>query len=278
MADSVSSIPSIGGPAITGLEPVRKCPNGRIPNALKSQMLVVNTSVLCNDAPDSSVFDPLPLLAHSFSDSASSGRPFARSIKRVADIFISLTTLIALSPLLLLIAVLIKWTMGGPILFAHCRVGLRGQKFGCLKFRTMIEASDTALAELLKNDPVSLCEWRQTRKLRRDPRITPLGHILRRSSLDELPQLINVLRGEMSCVGPRPVVEDELAHYGKSVAYYKQMKPGLTGLWQVSGRSSVGYNRRVAFDRYYARHWSLMLDVSILARTIPAVFRYDDAA
>lgn len=278
MADSASPIPSISRPAITGLEPARKIANGRMPNGLKSQMRVVNTSILRNDAPDSSVFDPLPLLERSFSDSASSGRPFARSIKRVADICISLTTLITLSPLLLLIALLIKSTMGGPILFAHIRVGLSGQKFGCLKFRTMIEASDTALDELFKNDPVSLCEWRQTRKLRRDPRITPLGHILRRSSLDELPQLINVLRGEMSCVGPRPVVEDELAHYGRSVAYYKQMKPGLTGLWQVSGRSSVGYNRRVAFDRYYARRWSLMLDVSILARTIPAVLRYNDAA
>jgi exopolysaccharide production protein ExoY len=186
-----------------------------------------------------------------------SQQPVGKATKRAIDLFISLIALIAAAPLFLVIALLIKITTGGPVFYSHSRVGFQGRKFGCLKFRTMIETSETALTALLENDPVSLSEWRVTRKLRRDPRVTCLGHILRKLSLDELPQFINVLKGEMSCVGPRPVVEEELKKYGMSAASYK---------------------RRVALDRYYATRWSLMLDISILLRTIPAVLRYEDAA
>lgn len=203
--------------------------------------------------------------------------PIGKAVKRAVDVVISSIALIAAAPLFLAIALLIKITTGGPVFYSHPRVGFQGRKFGCLKFRTMIETSETALLALLENDPVSLSEWRVTRKLRRDPRVTPLGHILRKLSLDELPQFINVLRGDMSCVGPRPVVEEELEKYGMSAASYKSTRPGLTGLWQVSGRSRTTYKRRVALDRYYATHWSLMLDISILLRTIPAVLRYEDA-
>ena len=203
--------------------------------------------------------------------------PIGKTLKRAVDILISAIALIAAAPLFLAIALLIKITTGGPVFYSHPRVGFQGRKFGCLKFRTMIETSEAALLALLENDPVSLSEWRVTRKLRRDPRVTPLGHILRKLSLDELPQFINVLRGDMSCVGPRPVVEEELEKYGMSAASYKSTRPGLTGLWQVSGRSRTSYKRRVALDRYYATHWSLALDIVILLRTIPAVLRYEDA-
>jgi exopolysaccharide production protein ExoY len=203
--------------------------------------------------------------------------PIGKTLKRAVDILISAIALIAAAPLFLAIALLIKITTGGPVFYSHPRVGFQGRKFGCLKFRTMIETSETALLALFANDPVSLSEWRVTRKLRRDPRITPLGHILRKLSLDELPQFINVLRGDMSCVGPRPIVEEELEKYGMSAVSYKSTRPGLTGLWQVSGRSRTSYKRRVALDRYYTTHWSLMLDAAILLRTIPAVLRYEDA-
>lgn len=208
----------------------------------------------------------------------SSKQPVGKATKRAVDLLISLTALIAAAPLFLVIALLIKITAGGPVFYSHSRVGFQGRKFGCLKFRTMIETSETALTALLENDPVSLSEWRVSRKLRRDPRVTPLGHVLRKLSLDELPQFINVLKGEMSCIGPRPVVEEELKMYGASAASYKSTRPGLTGLWQVSGRSRTSYKRRIALDRYYATHWSLMLDISVLLRTIPAVLRHEDTA
>ncbi len=281
-------------PAIAGLESRPKSLAASLLNGDRAQLHAAQASLVredpawasgrfAKDAPGAPALEPGFGIGRRGSGSkddtgGSPKQPLALRLKRVGDISIAVMSLFLLGPLLLLIALAIKVTMGGPVFFAHSRVGLGGKKFHCLKFRSMVQTSDTALEELLRNNPILLSEWRHTRKLRHDPRITPLGHLLRRSSLDELPQLINILKGEMSCVGPRPVVEDELARYGRSVAYYKNVKPGLTGLWQVSGRNTVSYSRRVALDRYYATRWSFMLDLSILVRTIPALIRYKDAS
>jgi len=168
--------------------------------------------------------------------------------------------------------------MGAPVLFAHRRIGCNGTPFRCYKFRSMVTDAEAKLQRVLATDPELAREWREQRKLADDPRITPLGRILRKTSIDELPQLLNVLRGEMSCVGPRPVVEDELRRYGRRQLGYLAARPGITGLWQVSGRSRTGYSRRVALDWLYVRRWSLRLDLVILLRTIPAVLRVKDSA
>lgn len=196
-------------------------------------------------------------------------------VKRAMDIPIALLALIVLSPLMLLTALLIKATVGGPVIFGHRRVGLNGDPFYCLKFRTMVRDGDEILARHLADDPEAAREWRETRKLKNDPRVTPLGKVLRSSSIDELPQLINILRGEMSCVGPRPIVADELERYGSHAAEYYKARPGLTGLWQVSGRSELSYPERVALDCAYVRQWSLRNDCMILLKTIPAVIHYE---
>lgn len=196
-------------------------------------------------------------------------------VKRATDIPIALLALIMLAPLMLLTALLIKVTTGGPVIFGHRRVGLNGNTFCCLKFRTMVQDADTALVHHLACNPDAAREWQETRKLQNDPRITPLGKLLRSSSIDELPQLINVLRGDMSCVGPRPIVAEELERYGTGASEYLKARPGLTGLWQVSGRSSLSYPERVALDCAYVRQWSFRNDVVILLKTIPAVMRYD---
>lgn len=163
---------------------------------------------------------------------------------------------------------------GGPALFRHPRVGLGGVTFSCFKFRSMVIDADARLARLLASDPVAAAEWETRRKLPRDPRITRIGAFLRRTSLDELPQLLNVLRGEMSLVGPRPVVREELdQHYGPATEAYCRTRPGLTGLWQVSGRSDTTYAERVQLDTRYVNEWSLALDLWILLRTIPAVLQ-----
>jgi lipopolysaccharide/colanic/teichoic acid biosynthesis glycosyltransferase len=160
---------------------------------------------------------------------------------------------------------------GGPVLFAHRRLGHAGRPFRCLKFRTMVVDADDTLDLLLQNDPDARREWAADRKLKQDPRITRLGEFLRKSSLDELPQLINVLRGEMSVVGPRPIVEAEVPRYGRWYRYYRAVRPGMTGLWQISGRNHLDYRRRVALDVLYVRRCSFLGNVSILFRTIPAV-------
>jgi undecaprenyl-phosphate galactose phosphotransferase len=160
---------------------------------------------------------------------------------------------------------------GGSVIFKHRRIGRGGQTFECLKFRTMIPNADQVLRTLLERDPELKAEWVRDHKLRNDPRITRLGRFLRRTSLDELPQLWNVLRGDMSLVGPRPVVREELLRYGRNVGIYLAAKPGITGLWQVTGRNDTDYRRRVVLDTYYVRNQNLLLDLYILFKTTGVV-------
>jgi lipopolysaccharide/colanic/teichoic acid biosynthesis glycosyltransferase len=198
--------------------------------------------------------------------------------KRALDIAGALALVLALSPLLLLLVVMLRVTTGS-VLYRHPRVGRRGRTFDCLKLRTMHVDGDRILQDLLRDDPAARQEWLINRKLRNDPRVTPLGRFLRSTSLDELPQLINVLRGDMSLVGPRPVVASELEeHYGaEGTDIYCSVRPGLTGLWQISGRSDTSYRQRIDLDARYVRERSLALDVKILLRTPVAVLRRDGA-
>lgn len=192
-------------------------------------------------------------------------------IKRSMDITGSLVLLTTLLPAIITIAIVVAMD-GGPVIYVSYRVGRYGKIFRCLKFRTMAPDADRRLAELLKRDGVAREEWENTVKLRRDPRITATGRLLRTSSLDELPQLVNVLVGEMSLVGPRPVPVVELEkYYGIHAREYVSVKPGLTGLWQVSGRSDASYERRVALDVAYVRNPSIRTDLLTLVRTVSAV-------
>ncbi|PSJ61619.1 sugar transferase [Pseudaminobacter soli (ex Li et al. 2025)] len=197
--------------------------------------------------------------------------PIGGAIKRGFDIVGASAGLLLLSPLLMMLAALVKATDGGSIVYGHRRIGRHGKVFRCLKFRTMVQNGDQVLADYLARNPHMREEWEATRKLQDDPRITRVGSVLRKLSLDELPQLVNILRGEMSIVGPRPVVQDELELYGPAADYYLSTRPGLTGLWQVSGRNDVSYNARVAFDRHYVENWSFTFDLKIIAKTVPAV-------
>jgi Undecaprenyl-phosphate galactose phosphotransferase WbaP len=191
--------------------------------------------------------------------------------KRALDIIGAGVGLLLLAPFFLIVALMVR-ADGGPAFFAHQRVGRGGKLFGCLKFRSMVIDSQARLETLLANDPAARAEWEATRKLKNDPRITRIGRFLRSTSLDELPQLINVLRGEMSLVGPRPVQEAEIdRYYGASAAHYMAVRPGITGLWQVSGRSETSYESRVALDVSYVSRPSLLADISILLRTPVAV-------
>ena len=204
--------------------------------------------------------------------------PTARQLqefsKRVGDIMIAVAVATLLSPLLIFFACWIRIAMGGPVFYGHRRVGRNGQPFRCYKLRTMVKNSDEVLAAYLATHAEAAEEWRATRKLKHDPRITKLGRFLRASSIDELPQLFNVLVGDMSCVGPRPIVFEELEKYGSYAGEYFTVRPGLTGLWQIKGRSSIAYKDRVALDVQYIRNWSLQLDFIILLKTIPAVANY----
>lgn len=197
--------------------------------------------------------------------------PTGGILKRGFDVTAALMGLILISPLFLMLMLLVKLSDRGPIFYGHRRIGHNGKTFGCLKFRTMVVDGDRVLQAYLHANPRAMDEWRATRKLQNDPRVTLVGAVLRKLSLDELPQLINIIRGEMSVVGPRPVVEDELERYETSAIYYLQSRPGLTGLWQVSGRNDVSYESRVAFDTHYVKNWSLSSDMMIIAKTIPAV-------
>ena len=200
------------------------------------------------------------------------GRRWPQMAKRAIDIMLVTAAIILFAPLLLTIAILVRLD-GGEILFRHQRIGRNGKPFDCLKFRTMVPQADKVLAELLARDKAAAAEGAATFKLRNDPRITRIGRVLRASSLDELPQLFNVLRGEMSIVGPRPIVSAEISYYGDEYRSYLQVRPGITGLWQASGRSDVGYGRRVALDAWYVRNWCIWHDVAIICRTIPAVLK-----
>ena len=202
-----------------------------------------------------------------------------RSIaKRQIDIAIALFSLVALLPLMLAVAALSFAMTGSNPFYAHRRVGKNGQPFNCLKFRTMVPHSDEVLAAYLREHPAAASEWAATQKLRHDPRVTPMGRFLRVSSIDELPQLLNVLAGHMSCVGPRPITFRELERYGAGAGHYFEVKPGLTGLWQISGRSDLSYRERVLLDLRYIHEWSITLDLFILCRTIVALLRPTGAA
>ena len=194
-------------------------------------------------------------------------------LKRVIDVVVALVLIVLVSPILLAIWIAVR-ADGGPGLFRHERIGLGGATFGCLKFRSMAARSEEVLVQHLHDNPEAQAEWAQFRKLRNDPRVTAIGRLLRGYSLDELPQLLNVLRGEMSLVGPRPVIQSELDQfYGpEGRACYLSVRPGLTGLWQVTGRSGTDYERRVALDTHYVRNVSAFSDAVILLRTVGVVF------
>ena len=197
--------------------------------------------------------------------------------KWVFDHIAAAGLLVFFSPFLAVIAVLIFVREGGPVVFAHRRIGRGGQEFNCLKFRTMVRDADRVLEEHLARDPNARAEWDATFKLADDPRIMRLGRLLRKTSLDELPQLWNVLRGDMSMVGPRPIVAEERHFYKEFIADYVSVLPGLTGAWQVGGRSATTYDARVAMDVDYVRNRSFFGDLKIVVKTIVVVLRRDGA-
>ncbi|HCB1225619.1 undecaprenyl-phosphate galactose phosphotransferase WbaP [Klebsiella variicola] len=200
----------------------------------------------------------------------------SRLMKRTFDIIASIGIIILLLPLLAYISLKVKKD-GGPVIYGHPRVGKNGHIFKCLKFRSMVVNSSEVLRNLLETDEQARQEWNETFKLKNDPRITSIGHFLRRTSLDELPQLFNVLKGEMSLVGPRPIIYEELSRYNEEVDYYLLSKPGMTGLWQVSGRSDVDYGTRVYLDAWYVKNWSMWNDIVILLKTVSVVLRKEGA-
>ncbi len=201
----------------------------------------------------------------------------ARRVKVFLDVLATLLLLVMFLPIFLIISAIVALD-GGPVIYGHVRIGAEGRSFRCLKFRSMVVDSNAALQRLLDTDPAAAKEWAETHKLRRDPRITKFGKLLRKTSLDELPQLINVMRLEMSLVGPRPIVKEEIVKYGKYIEFYYKVKPGITGLWQVSGRSKTSYTERVALDVRYVEEWSILQDILITIQTVPAILRPHETA
>ena len=197
-----------------------------------------------------------------------------RGIKRILNLLCSFVGVIVLSPFFLIISLLIKVTSKGPVFFVHERVGLNGKKFKLIKFRTMVNNAEEMIASF---SPEQKKEWEENYKLKDDPRITKIGKFLRRTSLDELPQLINILKGDMSIVGPRPVVDEELNWYGDKKDKLLSVKPGLTGWWAVNGRSNVPYPERCDLELYYVDQISFALDVKIILKTLGAIIKKDGA-
>lgn len=222
---------------------------------------------LASAAAESAALESAEIIYHP--NAAARTNPVGGVVKRAIDVAAVCGIALLASPLILAVAACAKLTSKGPLLFGHRRVGFRGREFTCWKFRTMVVDAEDRLAEHLATNEAAAQEWAETQKLRNDPRITSVGGILRKTSLDELPQLLNVLRGDMSLVGPRPVTAEELARYGSRRPAYLSARPGITGLWQVSGRNSTTYERRTALDEEYVRHWSLFGDLKIVLRTIP---------
>jgi len=204
------------------------------------------------------------------------GSATAKMTKRAFVLVFASLLLISLSPVLFAISIIVRRS-GRQVIFGHERIGREGKPFMCLKFRTMVENSQEVLERLLETDAQAKAEWNKDFKLKNDPRITPIGRFLRKTSLDELPQLINVIRGEMSLVGPRPVIHEEVLRYGKKAVFYYKAKPGITGLWQVSGRNDLDYESRIDLDVWYVRNWSLWNDIIILFRTVGVVLKRDGA-
>jgi Undecaprenyl-phosphate galactose phosphotransferase WbaP len=195
-----------------------------------------------------------------------------RIAKFLFDWILTFFGTIAISPILLAIALWVYHDSPGPVIFKHRRVGRNGKEFDCYKFRSMCVDADVKLKELLERDPAAREEWNRDFKLKDDPRITKSGHFLRRTSLDELPQIFNVLKGEMSLVGPRPIIQEEVPRYGRFIQDYYMVRPGITGMWQTSGRSDVDYPERVAMDSWYVRNWNVWFDIVLLWRTFSVVF------
>nr|WP_240453735.1 sugar transferase [Chachezhania antarctica] len=209
--------------------------------------------------------------AASQADSGKSGRAFYRRFgKRAADIVLCLTLLPVIAPVILMLWLFVRRD-GGPGFFGHRRIGQNGKVFRCWKIRTMVVDAETKLRDHLAKNPAAAEEWERDRKLENDPRITKLGNFLRKSSLDELPQIWNVLRGDMSFVGPRPIVRSEMNKYGVYRNAYKTMKPGITGLWQVSGRNDISYDERIGLDLEYMQTVSFFKDLELVAKTGTAV-------
>lgn len=193
------------------------------------------------------------------------------AIIRFLDVSLAGFGLLFLLPLMVVLTIVTWVGDPGPVFFGHVRIGKHGRTFHCLKFRTMVIDAEERLMRLLQSDPVARAEWERDRKLTNDPRITGIGRFMRKTSLDELPQLWNVVRGEMSLIGPRPIVQAEVPRYGRYIADYMSTRPGISGLWQISGRNNVSYRRRVALDVAFARSRSLKLYLRILVLTLPAV-------
>ncbi|ARS26162.1 sugar transferase [Sphingomonas sp. KC8] len=198
-------------------------------------------------------------------------RNLSLKIGRVVDMMVAIAVLLAVLPVLALLCCATWLQDGANPIFVHRRIGLGGRSFPCLKIRTMVRDADARLRHLLETDPAAAAEWTRDQKLRCDPRITPFGAFLRKSSLDELPQLLNVIAGHMSLVGPRPIVQGEVARYGRYFRHYCLVRPGITGLWQVSGRNDTSYRRRVAIDTVYSRSKTVLGDLAIIGRTVPAL-------
>ena len=202
---------------------------------------------------------------------SSEWRARQKKIKRIVDVGLAVTLLILFSPLIIGVSMLLFVLQGRPILFRHRRIGRNGEAFDCLKFRSMVNHADRVLEDYLAEDPAIRREWEVRRKLKNDPRVTPLGRVMRKASLDELPQLLNVIRGEMSLVGPRPIELSEMRFYGAHLYIYQSVRPGITGPWQVGGRSNVGFHKRVELDVDYIVNWSLTKDVMIIIKTVAVV-------
>jgi Undecaprenyl-phosphate galactose phosphotransferase WbaP len=204
--------------------------------------------------------------------------PYNRFVKRSFDMMVSLLLLPVLAPLISILGLIIKLDSPGPIFYSQTRIGRGGGSFGIYKFRSMYRDSKARLEHILRTDRHAKQEWESTFKLKNDPRITRVGAFLRRTSLDELPQILNVLKGEMSLVGPRPVVEEEITRYYKEYAdYYRLVRPGITGLWQVSGRNDIDYDVRVRLDSWYVLNWSVWLDLLMLVKTVRVVLKKEGA-
>jgi len=203
--------------------------------------------------------------------------PLQMAAKRLLDLLLVLFGSLVILPFFLLIILAIRLESRGPAIYRQQRIGKNRRPFYVYKFRTMVANAEELLAELLVKDCDLCAEWEQSHKLKNDPRITRVGRFLRKTSLDELPQFYNIWRGEMSFVGPRPIVEDEVQHYNKVFDLYTQVKPGITGMWQISGRSDTSYDYRVQLDEYYIRHWSIWMDIYILIKTVWKVLKRDGA-
>ena len=198
-------------------------------------------------------------------------QPFPRLLKTAVELVLALAVIILLLPVFLILAAVVKFTTPGPVFYRSIRLGLNGKKITVWKFRSMYEDAEKRLNDLLKNNPEFRAQWRKSYKLQNDPRITPVGMFLRRTSLDELPQFWNVLTGSMSIIGPRPIIEPEVRYYGAYYEMRKRVKPGITGLWQISGRSDTDYASRVRLDAYYIMNWSIWMDYYIFFKTVYTV-------